>query len=160
MSEDRQRIVRIEFDETTVDKRSPEIEHERAVAIYDLLAQNSFKPRDQDPGPYNLHLGVRENRLVLDIRTESDEPLTIFALSLTPFRRVVRDYFIVCESYYSAIQQQSLTQVEALDMGRRSLHNEGADLLLQRLEGKVEMDLDTARRLFTLIYVLQTPSKP
>jgi uncharacterized protein (UPF0262 family) len=148
------RIARIVLDETTLEKRSDEIEHERAVAIYDLQAQNDFRPINHDGGPYTLHLGVRENRLVLDIRTEDDEPVTIIALSLTPFRRVVRDYRIVCESYYAAIQQQSLTQVEALDMGRRSLHNEGADLLRARLEGKVEFDLDTARRLFTLIYVL------
>jgi uncharacterized protein (UPF0262 family) len=150
------RIVRVVFDEATLEKRSSEIEHERAVAIYDLQAQNDFRPTSHAGGPYLLHLGLRESRLVLDIRTEADEPVTIIALSLTPFRRVVRDYRIVCESYYAAIQQQSLTQVEALDMGRRSLHNEGADLLRARLEGKVELDLDTARRLFTLIYVLIT----
>ncbi|GIL38676.1 UPF0262 family protein [Roseiterribacter gracilis] len=147
------RIARIVFDEVTLEKRSAEIEHERAVAIYDLQAQNDFRPAGHANGPYALHLGMRENRLVLDIRTESDDPITIIALSLTPFRRVVRDYQIVCESYYTAIQQ-NLAQVEALDMGRRSLHNEGADLLRARLEGKVECDLDTARRLFTLIYVL------
>jgi uncharacterized protein (UPF0262 family) len=152
------RIARIVLDEVTLEKRSSEIEHERAVAMYDLQAQNDFRPSGHANGPYSLHLGVRENRLVLDIRTESDEPITIIALSLTPFRRVVRDYRIVCESYYAAIQQQSLTQVEALDMGRRSLHNEGADLLRARLEGKVDCDLDTARRLFTLIYVLMIGS--
>lgn len=151
------RIARIVFDEATLEKRSPEIEHERAVAIYDLQGQNDFRPTGHEGGPYVLHLGVRENRLVLDIRTERDEPITIIALSLTPFRRVVRDYQIVCESYYAAIQQ-NLAQVEALDMGRRSLHNEGADLLRARLEGKVACDLDTARRLFTLIYVLMIGS--
>lgn len=153
MSNSPHRIARIVFDEATLEKRSSEIEHERAVAIYDIQAQNDFRPVAHEGGPYVLHLGVRENRLVLDIRTEQDAPITIIALSLTPFRRVVRDYQIVCESYYAAIQS-NLAQVEALDMGRRSLHNEGADLLRSRLDGKIDCDLDTARRLFTLIYVL------
>jgi uncharacterized protein (UPF0262 family)/protein-tyrosine-phosphatase len=151
-----ERIASIHFDAKSVDKRSSVIEHERAVAIHDLLAQNRFAPVGHATGPYDVHLGVAENRLILDIRRLGGAPVTIFGLSLTPFRRVIRDYSIVCESYYAAIGTQSLTQVEAIDMGRRAVHNEGAELLIQRLEGKVEIDQDTARRLFTLIYVLQT----
>jgi uncharacterized protein (UPF0262 family)/protein-tyrosine-phosphatase len=156
MSADKERIASIHFDSRSVEKRNTEIEHERAVAVYDLLEQNRFAPIGHDAGPYDLHLGVVDNRLMLDIRAENGAPVIIFGLSLTPFRRVIRDYSIVCESYYNAIQSQSLTQVEAIDMGRRAVHNEGADLLIQRLSGKVDVDQDTARRLFTLIYVLHT----
>jgi len=153
---DSQRIAAIHFDTRSVEKRNPEIEHERAVAVYDLLEQNSFAPVGHTVGPYDLHLGVADNRLMLDIRAHDGKPVIIFGLSLSPFRRVIRDYSIVCESYYAAINSQSLTQVEAIDMGRRAVHNEGAELLIQRLEGKVAIDRDTARRLFTLIYVLHT----
>ncbi len=155
MSADNERIAKIHFD-TRLETRNSEIEHERAVAVYDLLAQNRFAPVGHAGGPYNVHLGVAENRLILDIRKVDDTAVNIFGLSLTPFRRVVRDYSIVCESYYAAMRTQSLTQVEAIDMGRRAVHNEGAELLIQRLEGKVDIDQHTARRLFTLIYVLQT----
>ena len=149
-------IGAIHFDKRSVDKRNPEIEHERAVAVYDLLEQNSFAPVGHGGGPYDLHLGVVDNRLKLDIRAYDGKPVIIFGLSLSPFRRVIRDYSIVCESYYAAMHSQSLTQVEAIDMGRRAVHNEGAELLIQRLENKVAIDRDTARRLFTLIYVLHT----
>ena len=149
-------IAAIHFDKRSVDKRNPEMEHERAVAVYDLLEQNSFAPVGHRNGPYDLHLGVVDGRLMLDIRAQDGKPVIIFGLSLSPFRRVIRDYAIVCESYYAAMQSQSLTQVEAIDMGRRAVHNEGAELLIQRLEGKVAIDRDTARRLFTLIYVLHT----
>jgi len=151
-----QRIAAIHFDKRSVDKRNPEIEHERAVAVYDLLEQNSFAPVGHQAGPYDLHLGVVDGRLMLDIRAHDGNPVIIFGLSLSPFRRVIRDYSIVCESYYAAMHSQSLTQVEAIDMGRRAVHNEGAELLIQRLDGKVAIDRDTARRLFTLIYVLHT----
>jgi len=151
-----QRIAAIHFDKRSVDKRNPEIEHERAVAVYDLLEQNSFAPVGHQAGPYDLHLGVVDGRLMLDIRAHDGNPVIIFGLSLSPFRRVIRDYSIVCESYYAAMHSQSLTQVEAIDMGRRAVHNEGAELLTQRLDGKVAIDRDTARRLFTLIYVLHT----
>jgi uncharacterized protein (UPF0262 family)/protein-tyrosine-phosphatase len=154
--QDGDRIAAIHFDTRSVEKRNPEIEHERAVAVYDLLEQNSFAPIGHAAGPYDLHLGVADNRLMLDIRAHDGKPVIIFGLSLSPFRRVIRDYSIVCESYYAAINSQSLTQVEAIDMGRRAVHNEGAELLIQRLEGKVAIDRDTARRLFTLIYVLHT----
>jgi uncharacterized protein (UPF0262 family)/protein-tyrosine-phosphatase len=156
MTGDTERIASIHFDTRSVEKRNTEIEHERAVAVYDLLEQNHFAPTGRQGGPYDLRLGVVDNRLMLDIRRQNGDPVIVFGLSLTPFRRVVRDYSIVCESYYAAIGSQSLTQVEAIDMGRRAVHNEGAELLIQRLEGKVEIDRETARRLFTLIYVLQT----
>jgi uncharacterized protein (UPF0262 family)/protein-tyrosine-phosphatase len=156
MTTENERIASIHFDTRSVEKRNTEIEHERAVAVYDLLEQNCFAPVGHHGGPYDLHLGVIDNRLMLDIRRQNGDPVIIFGLSLTPFRRVIRDYSIVCESYYAAIGSQSLTQVEAIDMGRRAVHNEGAELLIQRLDGKVVIDRETARRLFTLIYVLQT----
>jgi uncharacterized protein (UPF0262 family)/protein-tyrosine-phosphatase len=151
-----QRISNIHFDKRSVEKRSSEIEHERAIAVYDLLEANNFAPVGHDSGPYDLHLGVIDGRLMLDIRAADGKPVIIFGLSLSPFRRVIRDYSIVCESYYAATQSQSLTQVEAIDMGRRAVHNEGAELLIERLKGKVDIDRDTARRLFTLIHVLHT----
>jgi uncharacterized protein (UPF0262 family)/protein-tyrosine-phosphatase len=151
-----ERIAAIRFDTRSVEKRNTEIEHERAIAVYDLLEQNSFAPVGHQAGPYDLHLGVIDNRLMLDIRAHDGKPVIIFGLSMSPFRRVIRDYSIVCESYYAAMQSQSLTQVEAIDMGRRAVHNEGAELLIERLSGKVDIDKNTARRLFTLIYVLST----
>jgi uncharacterized protein (UPF0262 family) len=150
-----QRIAKIELDEHTVVRRNPDVEHERAVAIFDLLEENSFTPvGDNLSGPYHLHLGIEENRLVFDVRSVQGEPLTKLQLPLTPFRGIVKDYFTICESYYTAIKRSSPTQIEALDMGRRALHNEGSDLLRERLEGKIDLDLNTARRLFTLICVL------
>lgn len=156
MVDDTDRIAAIHFDTRSVEKRNSDIEHERAIAVYDLLEQNSFELLGHKAGPYDLHLGVVDNRLMLDIRGHDGKPLIVFGLSLSPFRRVIRDYSIVCESYYAAMQNQSLTQVEAIDMGRRSVHNEGAELLIERLQGKIVIDRDTARRLFTLIYVLGT----
>lgn len=156
MTASAERIAAIHFDTRSVEKRNTEIEHERAIAVYDLLEQNSFAPVGHQAGPYDLHLGVIDNRLMLDIRGRDGKPVIIFGLSMSPFRRVIRDYSIVCESYYAAMQSQSLTQVEAIDMGRRAVHNEGAELLIERLQGKVDIDRDTARRLFTLIYVLRT----
>jgi uncharacterized protein (UPF0262 family) len=148
------RIARVTLDERSVVRRSPEVEHERAVAIYDLIEENSFCLVEGPAGPYNLSLGIEDNRLVLDIAAESAEPLAKHILSLTPFRRIVKDYFTVCESYYEAIKRSSPSQIEAIDMGRRGLHNEGAELLRERLAGKIELDGNTARRLFTLICVL------
>ncbi len=156
MSTETERIAAIHFDTRSVEKRNSGIEHERAVAVYDLLEENTFAPVGGEFGPYDLHLGVIDNRLMLDIRKKDGDRLIVLGLSLTPFRRLMRDYSMVCESYYAAIGSQSLTQVEAIDMGRRSIHNECAELLIQRLEGKVTIDQPTARRLFTLIYVLQT----
>jgi uncharacterized protein (UPF0262 family) len=149
-----QRIVKVSLDERTVVRRSPEVEHERAVAIFDLIEENNFAPAGVGGGPYSLHLSVEENRLVLDIRSEDEQPIGRVMLSLGPFRRVVKDYFTVCESYYAAIRSASPSQIEAIDMGRRGLHDEGAELLRERLVGKIDIDGNTARRLFTLICVL------
>lgn len=148
------RISKVSLDERTVVRRSAEVEHERAVAIFDLIEENSFSPAGCDGGPFSLHLSIEENRLVLDIRTEGENPVGRILLALGPFRRVVKDYFTVCESYYAAIRTATPSQIEAIDMGRRGLHDEGAELLRERLAGKIEMDGNTARRLFTLICVL------
>jgi uncharacterized protein (UPF0262 family) len=148
------RIAGITLDEHTVVRRGPDIEHERAVAIFDLLEENHFKPASGCPGPYHLHLAIEENRLSIEIRSVEDGADETIVLPLTPFRGIVKDYFMICESYYEAIRRSSLAQIEAIDMGRRSLHNEGSTLLMERLGEKVTIDLDTARRLFTLICVL------
>ncbi len=151
---DEQRIVNIFLDEKSVVRRSAQVEHERQVAIYDLLEENVFSPVGDSGGPYNLHLSIEENRLVFDIRNEDDSALSRFALPVKVFRRIVKDYFMVCESYFEAIKTKTPSQIEAIDMGRRGLHNEGADVLRERLDGKIEIDRATARRLFTLVCVL------
>jgi uncharacterized protein (UPF0262 family) len=148
------RIVDITLDEESVARRTPEVEHERAVALFDLLEDNDFCLVGGAAGPYKVHVGIFEQRLVFGVHAADDSKLRDIVLSLTPFRKVVKDYFLVCESYYAAIKRLSPSQIEALDMGRRGLHNEGSELLRERLEGKLEMDLDTARRLFTLICAL------
>jgi len=148
------RIARVALDEKSVVRRSPEVEHERAVAIYDLIEENHFGLVDGPSGPYSLWLSIAENRLLLDIRDEAETELFKIVLSLSPFRKIVRDYFAVCESYFEAIKRASPSQIEAIDMGRRGLHDEGAGLLRDRLAGKVELDANTARRLFTLVCVL------
>ena len=147
------RIVDVALDEESVARRSPEVEHERAVAMFDLLEENDFALVGA-PGPYRLRIGVFEQRLVFDVRDNDDKKLRDIILSLTPFRKVVKDYFLICESYYAAIKKLGPSQIEALDMGRRGLHNEGSELLIERLAGKIELDLGTARRLFTLICAL------
>ena len=148
------RLVKVTLDESSIGRSSPDIEHERAVAIYDLLEDNSFAPVDHDGGPYALHLSITENRLVFDIRLEDGSPVMAHLLSLTPLRRIVKDYFLICDSYYKAIRTSTPNQIEAIDMGRRGLHNEGSELLMERLKEKISVDFDTARRLFTLICVL------
>ena len=148
------RIAALDLDEHSVVRRTREIEQEREIAIYDLLEANSFEPVGSPGGPYELVLGVSENRLVFDIRLQGGTPHGKVLLSLTPFRRIVKDYFLVCESYFKAIRNAPPSQIEALDMGRRGLHDEGSTLLKDRLEGKIAVDFDTARRLFTLICVL------
>ena len=147
-------IGNIALDEGTLVKRTREIEREREIAIHDLLAQNYFQPKDSPGGPYHLALAIAENRLVFDIKLTDGSEHGHIMLSLTPFRRVVKDYFLICESYYAAVHDGRGAQIEAIDMGRRGLHDDGAKLLRERLKGKVEMDFDTARRLFTLICVL------
>ena len=154
-----QRISQIELDESSIIRRNADIEHERRVAIFDLLEDNLFAPlgelEDGYDGPYDVVLRMVDNRLVFDIRTEDGKPLTNITLPLTPFKRVIKEYFLICDSYYTAIKSASPRQIEAIDMGRRGLHNEGSELLMERLADKVELDMDTARRLFTLICVLQ-----
>jgi uncharacterized protein (UPF0262 family) len=149
------RLSAITLDEASVVYRSRAIEQEREVAIYDLLDANVFKPQGSPGGPYHLHLGMEDNRLVLDVKKEDgSEPVRLF-LSLMPLRKTVKDYFLVCDSYYKAIRTAPPHQIESLDMARRTLHDEGARELQARLADKVESDFDTARRLFTLICVLQ-----
>ncbi|HEX4271856.1 MAG TPA: UPF0262 family protein [Rhizomicrobium sp.] len=149
------RLTAITLDEHSVVQRSRAIEQEREVAIYDLLEANLFKPDGSSGGPYHLTLGVEETRLALDITLENGTQHGKVLLSLAPLRKTVKDYFLVCESYYKAIRTAPPHQIEALDMARRTLHDEGARELQARLEGKVETDFGTARRLFTLVCVLQ-----
>ncbi len=150
-----ERIIEIKLDERTVLRRSPEIEHERAVAIYDLLEDNRFAPNGGYTGPYIVFLTVEERtRLVMEIRDPENAPLDQIKLPLQPFRRIIRDYFQICESYFDAIKRLSPSQIETIDMARRGLHNEGSEVLIERLKDKVEIDMQTARRLFTLLCVL------
>lgn len=151
------RILDLKLDEKNVIRRSRDIEHERSVAMYDLLDRNRFKLVDGRTGPYIVHLALDDDgkRLVFTINDEKDaERLEQGNLLLTPFRRIIRDYFQICESYYDAIKKLSPSQIETIDMARRGLHNEGSDVLRDRLESKMVMDKATARRLFTLVCVL------
>lgn len=153
------RLAHVEIDDRNLAPPTPEIEQERKVAIFDLLEENSFALPGRDgsaapAGPYRLHLAIREGRLVFDVATEAAEKAAEFHLSLGPFRQVVKDYFQICESYFDAVKKLPPSQIEAIDMARRGIHNEGARTLQERLEGKVTVDIDTARRLFTLICVL------
>ena len=148
------RLAAITLDEASLGTPNDEVEHERRVAMYDLIEANQFRPSGDDGGPYTLQLGISGNRLVFDIRTPDGAPVVAHMLSLMPFRRIVKDYFTVCDSYYAAIRTATPDRIEALDMARRALHDEGSTLVLERLERKVELDFDTARRLFTLISVL------
>jgi uncharacterized protein (UPF0262 family) len=144
------RIVDLIIDDASLAASSADAEHERRVAIFDLLAENHFGLVEAI-GPYHLHLSRQDNRLVFDVRDTAGQSLRIIALSVTPLRRHIRDYFLICESYYTAIREAGPQQIEAIDMGRRGLHNEGAEALRERLAGKADVDLDTARRLFTLL---------
>jgi uncharacterized protein (UPF0262 family) len=148
------RIVSIHLEDAAALRQSAEAEQERAVAIFDLIEENEFAPAVEHPGPYHLILAVADNKLVFDVRDSDQAEVYKFILSMTPFRRIIKDYFEVCESYFAAIKTSSLSQIEAIDMGRRGLHNEGSEILRDRLAGKVEMDFSTARRLFTLICAL------
>lgn len=152
-------ICHIELDDSALPPPTPEIEQERRVAMFDLIEENSFDlPKRDDrptpPGPYNLGLAIRDKRLVFDVTTAQNEKAAEFHLSLSPFRQVVKDYWAICESYYDAVKNLPPSQIETIDMARRGIHNEGARVLQERLEGKAEIDTDTARRLFTLICVL------
>jgi uncharacterized protein (UPF0262 family) len=148
------RLIAIELDDTIGRGPSPDAEHERDVAIYDLIEANTFALSNGIPGPYRLRLSSTDGRLVFTILDAKENPAYTIALSLTPFRRVVRDYFMICDSYYNAIRSASPSQIETLDMARRGIHNEGSELLQQRLKGKAEFDFETARRLFTLVCAL------
>jgi len=148
------RIANLTLDERSVVRRGPDIEHERQVAIFDLLEENHFAPVGEHAGPYNLHLGIVENRLTFDIRTGEDMPLGQVILALSPFRKIVKDYFEICDSYFQAIKRSTPSQIETLDMARRGIHDEGSTLLAERLKGKIDIDHPTSRRLFTLICVL------
>lgn len=153
------RISHIEIDESGLAAPTPEIEQERRVAIFDLLEENSFglparEGRPTPAGPYRLQLAIRDGRLVFSVRQEDESPAGEFHLSLGPFRQVVKDYFRICESYFEAVKRLPPSQIETIDMARRGIHNEGASVLCERLEGKAQVDRDTARRLFTLICVL------
>ena len=157
--EDNRRLVKVTIDESSIGRANADVEHERAVAIYDLLDQNSFAPVGHEGGPYWLHLAVVSNRLVFDVRAPDESPVVTHHLSLTPLKRIVKDYCMICDSYYAAIRTSTPSQIEAIDMGRRALHNEGTDLLIERLKNKIRVDFDTARHLFTLITVLHWKGK-
>ena len=148
------RLIDVVLDSESFGRATPDIEHERNVAIFDLIEENTFLPDGDPGGPYKLTLSVVEKKLVFNITREDDSPVIAQILSLTPFKGIIKDYFMICESYYEAIRTSSPAQIEAIDMGRRGLHNEGTQTLIDRLKGKIEIDFDTARRLFTLICVL------
>jgi uncharacterized protein (UPF0262 family) len=154
---DKSRIASIEIDEKSLAPAGPDAEHERKVAIFDLLEANHFKVIGHEGGPYNVVLSLADNRLVFDI-SEGGAPIRKLLLSLTALRRVIKDYFMICDSYYDAIRSSTPSQIEAIDMGRRGLHNEGSQVLTERLADKAEVDFDTARRLFTLVCALHARS--
>jgi len=148
------RLAAITLDEQTLVRRKPEAEHERAIAIYDLIEENFFRPEGDFVGPYDLTIRLEENRLVFLIKDQTNGSSDEVHLPMTPFRSIIKDYFMICESYYSAIKRATPSQIEAIDIGRRGLHNEGSEVLKERLAGKIEIDRETARRLFTLMCIL------
>lgn len=148
------RLMSVTLDENSIGRGSADQEHERAIAVYDLIEENSFSLVGHDGGPYALAISLVDARLVFDIRDESGAQVVTHILSLTPFKRILKDYFMICDAYYAAIRTATPSRIEAIDMGRRGLHNEGAQLLAERLKGKIDIDADTARRLFTLITAL------
>ncbi len=154
MADPKARLVEIVLDET-IGRAAPDVEHERAVAIFDLIEENSFAAvGDEKGGPYKLKLSMMDGKLVIAVAHEDDAPVMTHILSLTPFRRIIKDYYMICESYYEAIRHSTPGQIEAIDMGRRGIHNDGSQTLMDRLNGKIAVDFDTARRLFTLVCVL------
>ncbi|MGB7412260.1 MAG: UPF0262 family protein [Sphingopyxis granuli] len=154
----KQRIISVELDEGTIVWRNPDVEQERRVAIFDLIEDNKFVPQRGHPdgyaGPYRLMLRVEDGRLIFEVSREDGSPLEAVILGLGRFRRPIRDYFAICDSYYQAIRSATAQQIETVDMARRALHNDAAEMLMDRLDGKIAVDFDTARRLFTLICVL------
>ena len=153
-----QRIVHIALDEASTPRRSPQVEHERKVAMYDLLEDNHFSPVSGESGPFRLQLSVVEGRLVFNVQSEEAADLIRFGLPIKNFRQIIRDYFLICDSYFAAIKTKTPSQIEAIDMGRRGLHNEGAEIMKERLATHVDIDHRTARRLFTLLCVLHIKS--
>lgn len=152
------RIIAVELDERTIIWRNADVEQERRIAIFDLLENNYFRPQREYPryyaGPFRVTLRVEEGRLAIDIASDDNQLLETIILGLARFRRPIKDYFAICDSYFQAIRQSTAQQIETVDMARRAIHNEAAEALKERLEGKIEVDFDTARRLFTLICVL------
>ncbi|MEM7428789.1 MAG: UPF0262 family protein [Pseudomonadota bacterium] len=151
------RLITIDLDEAAFSNPNPDIDQERKIAIFDLLERNEFSVVDESKtaeGPFHLRLSIADNRLVFDIADCRELQCAVFGLSMSPFRRIVKDYFMICDSYFQAIKTATPSQIEAIDMGRRGLHNEGSEVLQARLKGKIEVDFNTARRLFTLICVL------
>ena len=148
------RLVAITFDEASIRRGSSNIEHEREVAVFDILEGNRFALDGRDGGPYKLKLSIVEDRLVLAVSQESSDDTFTVVLSLTPLRRIMKDYFVVCETYYQAIRTAPPSRIQSIDMGRRALHDDGSRVLVERLKGKITVDRDTARRLFTLICAL------
>lgn len=148
------RLVDVKLDPNSLAVANPDVEHERRVAIFDLLEDNEFEVIDGDEGPYILNLSVQEGRLLFDVKHENGADLKVFILSLSPLRRIIRDYLMICESYHHAIRNSTPSQIEAVDMGRRGLHNEGSEILEMRLKDKIKFNFDTARRLFTLVCAL------
>lgn len=148
------RLVDVQLDANSLAVANPDVEHERRVAIFDLLEDNEFEIIDGEEGPYILNLSVQEQRLVFDVKHENGADIKVFILSLSPLRRIIRDYLMICESYHHAIRNSTPSQIEAVDMGRRGLHNEGSEILEMRLKDKIKFNFDTARRLFTLVCAL------
>jgi uncharacterized protein (UPF0262 family) len=153
-SKARNRLVSVSLDEASISRGAADQEHERQIAIYDLIDENSFALPGRDAGPYGLKIALQDAKLVLEIADENGTPLVAHIISLSPFRGLLKDYFMICESYYAAIRTAMPSQIEAIDMGRRAIHNEAAEVLLERLKGKIECDRDTARRIFTLVVAL------
>ena len=149
-----QRLVSVVLDAASIERGTPDQEHERLTAIYDLVEENEFALPDGRDGPFALHIGMMNGRLVFDIRSEAGQHIITHGLSLSPFRRVIKDYFMICESYYEAIRTATAEQIEAIDMGRRGIHNEAAEIVIERLQDKVTIDFQTARRIFTLLAAL------
>ncbi len=148
------RLISVTLDENSIGRGSADQEHERAIAVYDLIEENSFALIGHAGGPYALSISLMDAKLVFDVRDQNGGSVITHILSLTPFKRILKDYFMICDAYYAAIRTATPSRIEAIDMGRRGLHNEGAQLLAERLKGKIDTDSDTARRLFTLITAL------
>lgn len=150
----RSRLYEVNLDQSTIARKNPNVEHEREVAIYDLLESNEFKLIGRDEGPYRLQLSIADDRLAMKIGNEAHCEIDSHQFSLQPFKKIVKDYFLICDSYYEAIRSAPPSKIQAIDISRRTIHDEGSRLLAERLDGKIDVDFDTARRLFTLICAL------